>query len=77
MVSKVMAFVLLLQERFGAKFNGDCSIVSSYGGKNFSKLLATLPAPLSLDPLILTSKHHEHQPYTCHAHVGSALNLLP
>ena len=39
--------------------------------------VATLPAPLSLDPLILTSKHYKHQPYTCHAHLGSALNLLP
>ena len=39
--------------------------------------VATLPAPLSLDPLILTSKHYKHQPYTCHTHLGSALNFLP
>ena len=39
--------------------------------------VATLPAPLSLDPLILTSKHYKHQPYTCHAHLGLALNILP
>ena len=39
--------------------------------------VATLPAPLSLDPLIVTSKHYKHQPYTCHAHLGSTLNLLP
>ena len=39
--------------------------------------VASLPVPLSLDPLILTSKHHKHQPYTCHAHLGLALNLLP
>ena len=39
--------------------------------------VATLPALLSLDPLILTSKHYKHQPYTCHTHLGSALNLLP
>ena len=39
--------------------------------------VATLLASLSLDPLILTSKHYKHQSYTCHAHLGSALNLLP
>ena len=39
--------------------------------------VAILLAPLSLDPLILTSKHYKHQPYTCHTHLGSALNLLP
>ena len=40
-------------------------------------LVATLLGPLSLDPLILTSKHYEHRPYIYHAHLGLALNLLP
>ena len=39
--------------------------------------VATLLSPLSLNHLFLTTKHHEHQPYTCHAHLGSVLNLLP
>ena len=41
------------------------------------EVVATLAAILSFDPLFLTSKHHEHQPYTYHIHLGSTFNLLP
>ena len=42
-----------------------------------NKSVPALRAPLILDPLFFTSKHHEHQLYTCNTHLGLALNLLP
>ena len=42
-----------------------------------TETVTTLSKPLILDHLFLTNKHHEHQSYTCHAHLGSTLNLFP
>ena len=66
---------IVIRTEAGIGTSSGCALLASL--VRASDLVTTLPVPLSLDPLILTSKHHEHQPYTCHAHLGSALNLLP